>query len=157
MDVDEDEGSGITLLAQERTRRDGTGETRRELSWIWQVSHSTSTTNEQDDILRAEWAKSRARAMRTSEEVLQLKEEMRRVLESLRWKAQWWKEREEQQDVTGKDLREGLQSYAQTQGNIQLSLANEFEHLWKTPLDKEDDEIDEEDPPALTLMVEAAE
>jgi len=157
MDVDEEEGSNITLMPQERTRRDGTGETRRELSWIWQAPRST---NEQDDdILRAEWAKSRARALRTSEEVLRLKEEMRRVIEFLKWKARWWKERQEQQGEIGKDFREGLQSYAQTQRSIQLALASEFQNLWMAPLDEEDvDEgvVDEGDP-AQAATVEATE
>ena len=157
MDVDEEEGSGITLLPQERTRRDGTGETRRELSWIWQAPRSTSTTDEQDDILRTEWAKSRARAMRTSEEVLRLKEEMRRVLESLKWKAWWWKERQDQRDDVGKDFREGLQSYAQTQGSIQLALANEFQHMWKAPLDEGDSDVDEGEPAKKSTVEAAAE
>ena len=71
----------------------------------------------------------RARALRTSEEVLQLKEEMRQVIEFLKWKARWWKERQEQQGEIGKDFREGLQSYAQTQRSIQLALASEFQNL----------------------------
>jgi len=145
MDVDEEEGSSITLMPQERTRRDGTGETRRELSWIWQVPRSTDEQDD-DDILHAEWAKSRARAQRMSEEVLRLKEEMRRVLEFLKWKARWWKERKEQQGKSGKDFQEGLQSYAQTQGSIQSALANEFQNLWMAPLDEEDDDVDEGDP-----------
>jgi len=68
---------------------------------------------------------------------------MRRVLEFLKWKAWWWKERQEQQeqqDDIGKDFREGLQSYAQTQGDIQLALATDFQRLWKAPLDEDDGE-----------------
>ena len=56
MDVDVE--SDISLLPETRTRRDRTGETRRTLSWIWQSSRITSTSDEQDDILRAKWAKS---------------------------------------------------------------------------------------------------
>ena len=59
MDVDNE---GIRLLPQARTRRDGTGETRRTLSWIWTTARVGNTDDAQDDILRAEWAKSRARA-----------------------------------------------------------------------------------------------
>ena len=157
MDVDEDEGSGIALMPQERTRRDGTGETRRELSWIWKAPRSTE--EQDDDLLRAEWAKSRARAMRTSEEVLRLKEEMRRVLESLKWKARWWKERQEQQGEIGKDFQEGLKSYAQTQSSIQLALANEFQHLWMAPLDDsdEDDDVNKGDLAPAAIVEAAAE
>jgi len=95
--------------------------------------------------------------MRTSEEVLQLKEEMRRVLESLKWKARWWKERQDQRDDVGKDFREGLQSYAQTQGSIQLALANEFQHMWKAPLDKGDSDVDEGEPAKKSTVEAAAE
>jgi len=83
--MDENDDDGISLQPQERTRRDGTGETRRTLSWIWTTQRADSSDDEQDDILRAEWSKSRARATRTWEEVLMLKEEMRRVLESQPW------------------------------------------------------------------------
>jgi len=129
-----DEDDGILLRPQERTRRDGTGETRRTLSWIWTTQRAASSDDEQDDILRAEWSKSRARAARTWEEVLRLKEEMRRVLESLEWKSRWWKTRSESRDGVGKDVREGLKAYALGQSSIQLSLAEKFRELWKSPL-----------------------
>ena len=35
-------------------------------------------------------------------------------------------------------MQEAQNSYALTQSNIQLALANQFENLWKTPLDDED-------------------
>lgn len=77
---------------------------------------------------------------------------MRRVLEFLKWKARWWKERKEQQDDTAKDFREGIQSYAQTQGNIQAALSNKFQKLWMAPLDEGDGDSDEEQ----VSMTEAA-
>jgi len=129
----EDE-DGISLRLQERTRRDGTGETRRTLSWIWTTQRAASSDDEQDDILRAEWSKSRARATRTWEEVLRLKEEMRRVLESLEWKSRWWKDLSESRDDVEKDVREGLRAYALRQSSMQLALATKFRELWKSPL-----------------------
>jgi hypothetical protein len=85
------ETDSFTLYDEERTRRDGTGETRRTLSWIWTSGTFTDDPeNANDEILRAEWSKSRARAARAREEVLLLREEMRRVLEFLGWKARWW-------------------------------------------------------------------
>ena len=46
------EGDGISLWDQERTKRDGTGETRRTLSWIWTTkSRNASEDDETDDIL----------------------------------------------------------------------------------------------------------
>jgi len=143
MDVDED--SDITLMPQERSRKDGTGETRRTLSWIWLAPRTTGANDdEQDDLLRVEWAKSQARALRASEEVMRLKEEMRRVLESLKWKAEWWKQRPQRQDSIGKGLQEAQNSYAQTQSTIQSALANQFENLWRTPLEDEDRDSDNE-------------
>ena len=127
MDVDIE--SEISLLPETRTRRDGTGETRRTLSWIWQSSRIAGTDDDHDDILRAEWAKSQARAARTSEEVLRLKEEMRRVLESLEWKSRWWKERMRKREDVSKAVQEGLESYAATQSTVQLSLAIEFRRM----------------------------
>jgi len=132
---------GITLLPQQRTRRDGTGETRRTMSWIWTTSHVASMGDKQDDILRAEWSKSRARATRTWEEVLRLKEEMRRVLETLEWKSRWWKECLETCAEAGKDVREGLKSYALRQSAMQLGLAEKFRELWKSPLTDSPEEL----------------
>lgn len=97
------EGSEVELFDDERTRRDGTGETRRTLSWIWVSDAATAALlddgipDEEDEeditrseeILQAEWAKSRARATRWTEEVMLLKEEMRRALAFLNWRAQW--------------------------------------------------------------------
>ena len=48
-DID-DEERDIRLINEERERRDGTGETRRTISWIW-MSRTPNTGNEGDDIL----------------------------------------------------------------------------------------------------------
>ena len=89
------EGDGISLWDQERTKRNGTGETWRTLSWIWTMkSRTASDDDDTDDILRSEWAKSRARANRCKEEVLLLREEMQRVLVFLEWKSEWWLQRQ---------------------------------------------------------------
>ena len=128
------ETNNFSLFGEERTRRDGTGETRRTLSWIWLTNSKTPDVNaEADDILRVEWAKSRARAHRAKEEVLLLREEMRRVLEYLEWKAKWWTLQAGLRSVdTG--LSEGLHSYAEVQSQLQHSLVNHFRSIWKQPL-----------------------
>ena len=135
-----DEGSDINLLHEIRARRDGTGETRRTLSWIWTTkSRSPNPSDEGDDILRAEWAKSRARAARCREEVLLLREEMRRVLAFLEWKSSWWLDRENLRvDITN-DLAEGLKAYAQTQSDLQRALKEHFCAIWQSPLTDSDD------------------
>jgi len=57
------EGPDTLLFPDIRTRRDGTGETRRVLSWIWSAKRVGEGEDDDDDILRVEWSKSRARVM----------------------------------------------------------------------------------------------
>ncbi|KAG2097506.1 uncharacterized protein F5147DRAFT_656316 [Suillus discolor] len=92
--------------AKEAARR-GLGEGYKTISWIWTVS---GVTNGDDDLtlnnaLRMEWLKARAQVKRWGEEVLLLKEEMRRVLEFLRWKKILNEERvaEESSDVSAQE------------------------------------------------------
>ncbi|KAF8202527.1 hypothetical protein BJ912DRAFT_842756 [Pholiota molesta] len=155
MDVDESQPD-IDLLPQIRDRRDGTGETRRTLSWIWTTLRLHDPSDATDDILRSEWAKSRARVNRSTEEVLLLKEEMRRTLEFLEWKATWWLERQSLRTGLSKELTEGLIVYAASQASLQRSLARHFRALWIVPLndantqntesgDDEDEDDDDED------------
>jgi len=59
---------------------------------------------------------------------------MRRVLESLEWKATWWIDRSTVGRNVGKDIQEGLVSYAQRQSSMQKALAHKFRELWKSPL-----------------------
>lgn len=151
----------LDLHNQTRERRDGTGETRRTLSWIWSVGKqvrrdvATAETEGQaislsdnleadesnpedqteNDIFRVEWCKSRARALRATEEVTLLKEEMRRALAFLRWKGNWWLERRHARPGVSKDMLEGISAFATTQAEIQNSLANHFQKLWQAPLD----------------------
>lgn len=80
--------------------------------------------------LRCEWAKSRARANRWSEEVTLLAEEMRRVVVFLRWKANWWSLQGKARTVVSAGLAEGLQSYAAKQQHIHISLAESFSDMW---------------------------
>jgi hypothetical protein len=137
--------ANFTLFNDDRTQRDGTGETRRTLSWIWLNQSIEADTN--DDILRAEWAKSRARAARAEEEVLLLKEEMRRTLAYLEWKAEFWMARANCRENEDCELREGLKSFALAQARLQKQLAEHFRKLWRAPL---------QDPPADKIQDAAA-
>lgn len=140
------------LLREDRSQRDGTGETRRTLSWIWLVEGVTNLESEEvsDDILRAEWAKSRARAQRAREEVNLLKEEMRRTVKFLEWRSEWWQKKPTSWSGVSAQLSEGLRAYAMEQAATQKSLAECFEVLWETPLadyhDNSDHEIEASDP-----------
>ncbi|KAK7016446.1 hypothetical protein VNI00_018883 [Paramarasmius palmivorus] len=88
-----------SLIAIDRTEWDhrtvhGTGETRKGYSWIWYAGRKIDVRDGADErdneILRSEWCKSRARANRMTEEVLMLREEMRRGLAYLEWAAKEW-------------------------------------------------------------------
>lgn len=124
------------LLHEDCSQRDGTGETRRTLLWIWTVEgvRNIDSDDVSDDILRAEWAKSCARANRSREEVSLLKEEMRRTIESLEWWSQWWKDKPTSWPGVLSQLSEGMKAYAVEQAGIQKDLADSFELLWETPL-----------------------
>ncbi|KAJ8579221.1 hypothetical protein M405DRAFT_939239 [Rhizopogon salebrosus TDB-379] len=101
------------------------------LSWIW----TTRPVALNDDPgvqegLRMEWCKARARAMRWSEEVELLEEEMQRVLRFLRWHATWWKEQAHRRACEKSADTEGLQAYALRQADLRESLRERFMLLW---------------------------
>ena len=129
----EDDG-GITLYNEVRSKRDGTGETRRTLSWIWMTSWAASSDDGGDDILHLEWAKSRVCAARAWEEVMLLKEEMNHVLKYLEWKSEWWKQRADTRADLTKDFTKGIRAYAQDQADVQTALRSHFRRLWEAPL-----------------------
>lgn len=147
--------SHVELFNDERTRRDGTGETRRTLSWIWVAQVANATTNDgipdeddveditrSDDILQAEWAKSHARAARWTEEVMLLKEEMRRTIAFLNWRADWWEKKPTRWPGITVQLEEGIRAYAYGQAKQQRNLALHFASLWKDPLSDADELLD---------------
>ena len=66
-DPDLNDGTEAGPLLAKKKRKCGTGETRKEFSWIWLTTPFVDDNDDSDDILRAEWARSRARVRRTSE------------------------------------------------------------------------------------------
>ncbi|KAF7965863.1 hypothetical protein HWV62_41204 [Athelia sp. TMB] len=113
------------------------GEGKKKLAWIWKVSRVGADVGDDEGVqeaLRIEWCKSRARAMRWSEEVLLLREEMRRVITFLLWHADWWGlQGEGRTDVDiPPEVRQGLQAYAARQAANCESMAAHFDHLWTT-------------------------
>lgn len=120
-----------------KKRKKGMGETRKQLSWIWQtLPLRLDAADEEDDILRAEWARSRARVRRATEEVMLLREEMRRTLEFLEHRASWWEDRRNARSNKGVDseMGEGICAFAVEQAAMQTTLAAHFKTLWSTPL-----------------------
>ncbi|KAG6848447.1 hypothetical protein H0H93_016880 [Arthromyces matolae] len=132
--MDED----ISLIPEPRSKRDGTGETRRELSWIWTTGTGRTTDIDDEDLLRSEWAKSRARCNRATEEVSLLREEMRRSLQFLQWKGSWWRKRTTLRKVEEKELAEGLKAYALEQASLQENLVLSFRRTFKSSIEDDD-------------------
>ncbi|KAK7024582.1 hypothetical protein VNI00_016187 [Paramarasmius palmivorus] len=130
----------------------GTGETRKEQSWIWTAGGRIDTGDggeEDNQILRAEWCKSRARVKRAEEEVMLVKEEMRRMLAFLQYRANDWGSWRMKWDMHGKEipksaLGEGMEAYASLMQSLQLRLRSTFMELWKKPLEEEANDDDDE-------------
>lgn len=84
---------------------------------------------------RLEWSKARARQARWREEVLLLKEEMRRVLEFLKWKSNDWLQRGNTETVSSLTTcpykLEGLHAYARRQAQVFRDLHDHFLGIWK--------------------------
>src|ERR1700676_2696026 len=100
--------------------------------------------------------------MRWSEEVLWLREEMRRVLEFLEWHAHWWEDRRtvETVDISLKpELAEGIHAYAAKQVDICRSIHSSFHHLWRGSgefvalgIGADNDILDLQDPATYELL-----
>ncbi|KAL0564960.1 hypothetical protein V5O48_017074 [Marasmius crinis-equi] len=126
----------------------GTAETRKALSWIW--THRGLKINLEDgadnnnELLRAEWCWSRARARRAQEEVKLVREEMRRTLEYLSWAANTW-EKPKDSEAAEKGIAERRNTYAGEQAGIQRALRDKFEAIWAEDGAKEaEEEVGEE-------------
>ena len=58
--AEDSDTASINLMQEKRDKRDGTGEMRRALSWIWTSGlRSADPDDDGDNILQSEWAKSR--------------------------------------------------------------------------------------------------
>jgi hypothetical protein len=117
-------------------RRPEMCEKRREQSWIWLVPRVETAEDigvmeeHLDTNLRVEWAKSRARAARWTEEVELLCEEMRRTLAFLEWKAEWWRNQARRRADAPAHLRHGIEAYAMRQAALQQRIANRHAKHW---------------------------
>ncbi|KAJ7846654.1 hypothetical protein B0H13DRAFT_2238871 [Mycena leptocephala] len=82
------------------------GSSRKTLSWIWTAAGITlsedDTAAEQalHESVRVEWSRAQARKIRWEEEVMLLREEMRRVLRYLEWQVRWWKRQQAEVKVS---------------------------------------------------------
>ena len=81
--------------------------------------------------LRIEWAKARARSMRWSEEVDLEEEEMRRILQFLTWRADWWEGQVNLRNLPDGPQLEGETAYAMRQAALQKGLHKSFALKWE--------------------------
>ncbi|KAJ6487351.1 hypothetical protein DFH09DRAFT_1339464 [Mycena vulgaris] len=105
----------------------------RPMSWIWlaQVESRKEGEPEQaDEALRIEWAKTRARSLRWSEEVDLLEEETRRITQFLLWRSDWWRDRVGQRGLEEGPQAEGERAYALRQAGLQADLSARFTGMW---------------------------
>ncbi|KAJ7895585.1 hypothetical protein B0H14DRAFT_3426194 [Mycena olivaceomarginata] len=97
-----------------RTPRNAPGTSKRVMSWIWMVRGPLDEAA-LHDLIRVEWSRALARKTRWCEEVMLLREEMRRVLRYLAWQAQWWRDRVDLRDDVTSELAAGLRGYTSKQ------------------------------------------
>jgi len=85
----------------------------------------TDDSNDQgaQEALRVEWCRSRAHAMRWSEEVVLLREEI--------WHAGWWTGRRMLHESLTSELTEGMIAYAMMQATIRQLIRGSFRRLWR--------------------------
>ncbi|KAF7969254.1 hypothetical protein HWV62_27842 [Athelia sp. TMB] len=106
------------------------GDGKRTLSWIWILYSGEDNSPEMIEALRIEWAKCRARAARWHEELMLLKEEMRRVLQFSEWKWLWWRDRIAMRSDDDPTLMEGLRAYALEHADDELAIKESLSLKW---------------------------
>ncbi|KAJ7836106.1 hypothetical protein B0H14DRAFT_3705441 [Mycena olivaceomarginata] len=117
-----------------RAPRNAPGTSKRVMSWIWTSPGALEKEEERlHDSIRVEWARAHARKTRWSEEVMLLREEMRRVLRYLDWQAAWWRERAELRMDWAPAVAAGACAYALKQVDWHHRLAGYFRLKWDTP------------------------
>ncbi|KAJ7456847.1 hypothetical protein B0H11DRAFT_2243727 [Mycena galericulata] len=114
-----------------RTPRHVAGSSKKVFSWIW-VANGAMEDSEKElhASLRVEWCRAKARKVRWEEEVLLLREEMRRVLRYLDWQVEWWQARVSVRPEASPELRAGLAAYALAQASAYSELATHFQGNW---------------------------
>ncbi|KAF7331578.1 CxC2 domain-containing protein [Mycena kentingensis (nom. inval.)] len=116
------------------SRKAGSGESSRTISWIWTCAGATGEDASLLDALRVEWSKSYARVRRWREEVALLEEEWRRLPLSFAHDEMTWKGRADGVG-TGSDpeLEERKRAYALKQADMYRDLALRAEHIRTAP------------------------
>ncbi|KAF9003752.1 hypothetical protein BDZ89DRAFT_1049788 [Hymenopellis radicata] len=119
----EAETEAAVLEGEENTGAEQRGSSRRKLSWIWTVAGDLMVTM---SICTSSYARTR----RWNEEVRLLLEEMRRVLRTLAWTADWWMARAEESSG-GTLLDKGRRAYARRQAAWLGQIRTKFAGRWR--------------------------
>jgi hypothetical protein len=136
-----------------RTPRHVKGSSKRVMSWIWTAQGSDSSDEVQlhecewhvrrmiviTDLffsaMRIEWSRALARKTRWAEEVMLLREEMRRVLRYLTWQARSWEEKKVgREGQVSAEIQSGLIAYASRQAAFHHRLAAFFKTQWSVSI-----------------------
>ncbi|KAF7310141.1 CxC2 domain-containing protein [Mycena indigotica] len=105
------------------------------VSWIWSAGAGAGA-GELHDSVRVDWSKAKARRERWREEIGLLREEMKRVLRSLRWEQEQWQRRasgRDDEELTV-ELKSGLQAYALRQSELHKRIGAQFFAGWDKPI-----------------------
>ncbi|KAJ6503118.1 hypothetical protein DFH09DRAFT_1252002 [Mycena vulgaris] len=114
-----------------RVPRNAPGTSKRVMSWIWTAPGALEDEDARlHDSIRVEWARARARKVRWTEEVLLLREEMRRVLRYLVWQSGWWLERRASRTDVSEAVAAGMHAYACKQAAWHDRLGGFFRTKW---------------------------
>ncbi|KAJ7821404.1 hypothetical protein B0H13DRAFT_1660306, partial [Mycena leptocephala] len=105
-------------------------EGKARMSWIWRSPGvKTSGDDGMNEALRVEWAKTRARLHRQTEQLDLLEAEKTRIPKFLRWRADKWDEDACKRIAPPEN--EGNLAYAKRQAAILRKLSDGFEEQWK--------------------------
>ncbi|KAK7435288.1 hypothetical protein VKT23_019733 [Stygiomarasmius scandens] len=156
----------MTLRERVKNVRNMVGEGVREVSWIWIEGGTGEAVDDAvlEEIIRVEWCKAYVRTKRWEEEVILVKEEMRRCLVTLEYNARQWDSRCKYEGPLARGCsewkpewkfaesyagpfslgtdsfhKEGVHAYAHSQAAHYRKLASKFRKLWAGLGEKERD------------------
>ncbi|THH17670.1 hypothetical protein EUX98_g9084 [Antrodiella citrinella] len=121
-----------------RKKKGGVGHYK--ISWIWRTGSEQLDPNSDtfSASMRVEWCQMLARAERWEEEVILLREEMRRVVAFMEWKALSWRNEIGMRTDVSLSLASGLGAYANKQAAVYDKLVLQFVQEWYLVMDDED-------------------
>ncbi|KAF9024498.1 hypothetical protein BDZ89DRAFT_954690, partial [Hymenopellis radicata] len=111
------------------------GSGKHEISWIWLVEGATNSMDksELEGSIRVEWLKSRARALRWTEESRLCGVEKQRTLLSLEDEASKWEARASAWPTASPEVAAGVHALAHRQAAVHRSIDAQFQAIWAKP------------------------